>query len=58
MSAEKKDKNQPFLDDEEVEKMVKTWDKVKCKKCGKTISMLNSVSIPTGWVCKGGCKNA
>ena len=39
--------------DKQVEKMVKTWDVVKCKRCGKKISMANAKLIDEKYfVCK------
>lgn len=45
--------------DEEVDKMLRSWDKIKCYKCGKIISLLNARSIDYGmfFVCKEGCED-
>ena len=41
--------------DKNVERMLKTWDIVKCKLCGKKISMLNAKQTKdgSGFICKG-----
>jgi hypothetical protein len=40
--------------DNEVQRMLKTWDIVKCFYCGRDISLLNAISIKNGqyFVCK------
>jgi formylmethanofuran dehydrogenase subunit E len=40
--------------DENVQRMVETWDIVRCHQCGKNISMLNA-KIVNGkyFICKG-----
>jgi hypothetical protein len=41
--------------DEEVERMVETWDIVKCKVCRREVSMLDAESVNDGeyFICKG-----
>lgn len=50
-----------FPDEEEVERLLKTWDIVRCTNCKRKISMLRaSIVIINGkeaFVCKKGCKN-
>lgn len=46
--------------DDEVQKMLEEWDKVKCVICGKTISMLEASTVYDGekFICKKGkCYN-
>ena len=40
--------------DEQVQKMLETWDIVKCQICGKEISMLDSIPLKgeEGFICK------
>jgi hypothetical protein len=48
-------KNLPKRDtDKEVQKMLETWDIVKCFYCGRDISLLNAQPIKNGqrYVCK------
>jgi ribosomal protein L34E len=42
--------------DKEVDKMLKNWSKIRCKRCGKMINMLTADPLPDGrgFVCKGG----
>jgi hypothetical protein len=42
--------------DKQIEKMLKTWDIVKCNVCGKKISMLNAKLVNDGkyFICKEG----
>jgi len=46
--------------DEEVERMLETWDIVRCQNCGREISMLDARIIYTGggeyFVCREGCE--
>ena len=43
--------------DEQVEKMVKDWDIVRCKICRRKISLLNAISVNGGeyFICES-CK--
>lgn len=45
--------------DESVSRMVKEWDVVRCSRCGKKISMMNSYTVRGGdlFVCKSCYKN-
>jgi len=40
--------------DKETEELVKTWDVVTCKSCGKKVSMLEAILVNEGkfFVCK------
>lgn len=42
--------------DESVQKMIETWDVVRCRQCNKRISMLNAKLVKQGtrefFVCK------
>jgi hypothetical protein len=40
--------------DEAVEEMLQTWDIVRCRICGRKISMLNAKSINSGeyFICR------
>jgi hypothetical protein len=40
--------------DEDVEKMLRAWDIVKCRICNKDISMLNATSVNSGeyFICR------
>jgi hypothetical protein len=53
--SNKEDKKERFETDKDVEKMLKTWDMVKCKVCGKNISMLTAKQTKdgSGFMCKG-----
>jgi hypothetical protein len=44
--------------DKEVDRMLKNWNMVRCKRCGRMINMLTSEPLPNGqgFVCKGGCR--
>lgn len=47
MNKVKKKAKKIIIDDtdEEVQEMIKTWDIVVCKFCGKSISMLTAIPI-------------
>lgn len=49
---------EPKETDKDVERMLKTWDEVKCKFCKRKISMLDAELNEDGqyFQCKGGCK--
>ena len=56
LTKNKEEVNHKAFDrDEEVEKMLETWDIVKCRYCGKDISMLDA-KIVNGeyFICKKG----
>lgn len=40
--------------DKEVQAMINTWDIVRCKQCGKQISMLKAKPVPNGFICSEG----
>jgi len=50
-----REKTRITLDDQQVDTMVRNWDKIRCKRCGKVISMLNAKQLKdgSGFVCKG-----
>lgn len=53
-----KSKRKRYGSDVKTQVMLMTWDKTRCKRCGRVISMLNSVPMDNGeyFICKG-CKN-
>ena len=50
-----KDNLKKFESDKEVARMLKFWDVVRCKVCGKKISMLTAKPTRdgSGFMCKG-----
>ena len=40
--------------DKEVEAMIDTWDIVRCRYCGKQISMMKAKVISNGFICQEG----
>jgi alpha-D-ribose 1-methylphosphonate 5-phosphate C-P lyase len=57
MEGDQKVKNKDITDDD-VKKMLDNWDKVRCHRCGKEISMLKAKTVNGGmyFVCSDGCE--
>jgi hypothetical protein len=53
MNTSKRNKNQ-VNKDKEVERLLETWDIVRCKYCGEEVSMLDANLIEGGqyFICK------
>jgi len=45
--------------EEEVDEMIRSWDRIRCYRCGKEISLLTAKSIDGGmfFICKDGCED-
>lgn len=54
MNTSKKNKSTMNKKDKEVQKLIETWDIVRCKYCGEEVSMLDANLIEGGqyFICK------